>query len=288
LIVALACIGCSFDLEQLREAGDAAPEAPEDAGWPLEQLAVDATMNANAAQPESTALALQARPPDAAIEPLPNADVGDATPMCGVPGTPCCDNGTCDTGTCLRGQCSAFGGHFARHTDAATCASGCAVRNPYTAGCSCPAGFDELPSVPTAHSCTDGQDPEAATLVFCSSPAAAGGAWLGAYVHTIDPSDCQPRCSVQNPYLDACECPAGAVTLTLSLGADSGCGETSSKSLNLCFGANADATWAGVYQRNRVGDCDLENPLTGACSCPEGAQTLELLQEPSPAYLCLL
>ncbi len=211
-------------------------------------------------------------------------------PRCGVPGTPCCREGTgaaCAIGACLRGRCEAFAGLWARSEPLACTPGGCALRNPYTAGCSCPEGFeawefDELRGPCDAEGGTDG----AFSLRLCLGSgrlgtSAFGGMWLRTGAD----------CLVPDPWTGDCRCPEGSepleTTAALADGRDARIG--------LCIGPGfGEESFAGAYLLGPEGPggCTSPNPWTGRCQCPAGseAQWVPLRASggvPHPLALCL-
>ncbi len=278
-VALLASTGCMPDLDALRgtpedadlrlvseTGGKADGEGWED-GSPLE-AGVDAGREEGGA-------------PDAFAPP---------SPRCGVPGTPCCREGVgpaCAIGACLRGRCEAFAGLWARPAPLSCAPGGCTVRNPFTAGCSCPEGFDAWPIETLRGPCEGSAGTRAALSIhLCLGSGRLpnslfGGLWLRE----------GERCRVPDPFTAACRCPEGTERLERAVGLDG----NGSGSLGLCLGpGGTEEAFAGVYLlgTDAPGGCAWPNPHTGACRCPEGsaAQWLPLRgprDEPLPLAICL-
>ena len=207
---------------------------------------------------------------------------------CGVTGLPCCTPGnTCDLGACLRGKCTAYGGFYAETTGCTQ--NPCGSRNAYTAGCSCPLGFDDTllwrrvevcdlgDATTEVRSCTAARTPE---TIF-------GGVW----VEGPDAS-CKLGCRTANPVTGQCGCPAGtqAVGLTVDLPSDN-CPNTN-LTLQLCINAGGKlANFGGGYALSQSAalGCSAPNPLTGSCTCPEQVTTPQSLHVGSwSVFVCNL
>ncbi len=210
-------------------------------------------------------------------------------PACGVPGTPCCREGTgpaCGLGACLRGGCEAFAGLWARPEPLSCAPVGCWLRNPYTAGCSCPEGFEEQAIGPLRGPCPGGGGPASVTLRWCVGSArlpdsAFGGVWLLA----------GGTCLVPDRWQGACACPEGTAAVRAPVLLEDGRAAT----LGVCVGAGVGRErFEGAYRMGSgaTTGCAEPNPRTGECSCPEGSreQWVTLPGPPGdhgPLVLCL-
>jgi hypothetical protein len=218
------------------------------------------------------------------------AGAGGTTPRrtCGVVGLPCCMPGnTCDLGACLRGKCTAYGGFYARK-DGCT-QNPCSSRNAYTAGCSCPMGFDDTLLWQRSESCDTG---DATTDVrSCTAARTPETTFGGVWVQGPD-SSCKLGCRTPNPLSDTCACPEGTRALALTVDSvDAKCPD-SALTLNVCIHAGGmPLNFGGAYalsQRAALG-CSAPNPLTGACSCPPDANTPQSLHVGSwSVFVCNL
>jgi hypothetical protein len=270
-LAALLLVGCGFDLGALR--GDAGPA--------LDGGTVAPAVDAGPPPPDAGVPPPPPPPPDAGPGTPPAPDAGgfqipDAgPPPCGRVGLECCRAGDpCSEGGCLRGRCTSFAGVT---VETLTCEPTCATRNPFTAGCGCPLGFETQRLVGV-----DGQCGTASTFLdlgICraASPAAD---WGGAYLEACG------ACVGPNLRTEACACPTGARSILLATTYE-GCAAT----LVLCQGIGP-SLFAGAYQQNpgSLIACVTPNPETGACSCPEGSigQGLPLRADGAsrPATLC--
>ena len=210
-------------------------------------------------------------------------------PACGVPGTPCCREGTgpaCGLGACLRGRCEAFVGVWARPEPLSCAPGGCWLRNPYTAGCACPEGFEEQAIGPLRGPCPGGGGRAAVTLRWCVGgerlPGSAfGGVWLLA----------GRECLVPDRWQGACACPEATVAVRAPVLLEDGRAAT----LGVCVGAGVgEERFQGAYRlgSGSASGCAEPNPRTGDCSCPAGSreQWVALPGPPGdhgPLVLCL-
>lgn len=211
---------------------------------------------------------------DAGVDPE-RADAGRAAAgPCGRIGAACCapDN-SCEVGGCLRGTCAAFGGVFVER--AACDTPTCDTRNSYTAGCACPRGFEAAPPVELAGTCEDGAA-TARSLVTCVASRSLDAAWGGSFLSADLAGQCdgEAACLAPNPYIQRCGCSDADVPLELTVAlAEATCGAPQA-SLGLCLHASASpARFGGAFLRSAADTsvCVTPNPLTEACTCPEGA-----------------
>jgi hypothetical protein len=189
---------------------------------------------------------------------------------CGVVGLPCCNPGNiCDLGACLRGKCTPYGGFYARSSDCSV--DPCSSRNAYTAGCSCPFGFDDTilwhgesdcentGSVSTeVRSCTSDRTPE---MGF-------GGVWVKEPIG----ASCSVSCTAPNPATSRCGCPSGSSEFAIE-GASGvvNCGDAN-MTFALCMNPNGmPLNFGGAYALSATAPdgCAAPNPFTGGCTCPQ-------------------
>ncbi|MDH5490377.1 MAG: hypothetical protein OEY14_00240 [Myxococcales bacterium] len=202
-------------------------------------------------------------------EPEAAAEITGPAPSCGLPGLPCCTpDARCGLGTCLRGRCAAFGGLQIRSP---SCADPCPSRNLYTAGCSCPRGFEE--GAPTEIQIVCDGTMAGAELSFCAGAGRLPGSdYGGSFLLLLE---CGGGCARPNAFTGSCSCPSGSSPIRTRLEVPSSCGPADAE-LVLCIQAEAPTiTFAGAYQLGTSPGpgCGPENPLTGACVCPEGSAT---------------
>lgn len=273
---------CSIDVSELQEAEPSAGGAgspASSAGTSSETGAAPASIPAEQGSPAPDA------GPDAGAQRA--APQPDETPIdlagrtCGVVGLPCCKPGNvCELGACLRGQCTPYGGLYARSSECHT--APCPSRNAYTAGCGCPAGFDDSLLWETDQPCSNAT--AAVQVHACTATRTPEMAFGGLWVEEKSASTCEVECSAPNPYTAACSCPAGTRALTIGAGIPGGpCGDAA-RTLALC--ANQDGAplnFGGFYALSSAASdgCGLPNPLTGSCVCPRsepGAAPLQNLQ----------
>lgn len=261
LLASVLLGACSLDLQSLRaepgsesstdsgtvisapiDAGTHAPSdtgivvLPEDAGFVDPGLSEDAGHDAGAPT-------VDAGPPDAGLR-----------PSCGVAAAPCCQpSNSCEQGVCLRGTCQPYGGV---HMDL-ECSLGCAVRNAYTAGCSCAPGFASVELGVLSGQC--GAEASMGPLRICGA-GAVGEDYAGVYLRG---TAC--GCLRGNALTGDCGCPAGSRPVEVEV-AHEACPEAR---LGLCVG-DLPGSFGGIYQGSGAGGCHVPNPFTGGCLCPDG------------------
>ncbi len=209
---------------------------------------------------------------------------------CGLVGLPCCTPGnTCDLGACLRGECTAYGGFFAFTRGSCEAVDPCESRNAYTAGCSCPSGFDDTLLYRTIEQC---DLREVSTEVrSCTAARTPETMFGGVWVEGPD-GNCTRSCRTANPVTGQCGCPDG--TQALSLNVDSTTPECPGAewTLQVCINADGEPlNFGGVYalSQSAAEGCSAANPATGGCTCPEGATTPQSLHVGSwSVFVCNL
>lgn len=208
--------------------------------------------------------------------------VANGAPVCGASGcTFACNAGF----TPLNGECPTFGGAYAQErTDACPAGYTCYTGNPYTGGCSCPAGF-------TAIGPFHGLDDRGWSQGTCpvgASPFGWTSTWVcrqGTYSSASDFAGAYKRsgagCLVANPYTGGCSCPSPAANVkTIEMRVDTGC--WTDEFIGLCWNNAAPRiNFGGAYQRSDYsgygsGGCLVGNPATGACSCPAGTSAIAI------------
>jgi hypothetical protein len=262
--------GCSLDLAALQQE--------QDAGMPGQGLA------ATRDKPDSGSLraAPAAGQRDAAVMP---PEVPE--PACGVVGRPCCQPGNvCDFGACLRGLCSAYGGLYAQAEGCGPAV--CAARNGYTAGCSCPSGFDAVAAWQQPYACADGSAGETG-LVVCTTEVASASSWMGIWVQERSPLDCSDACLVPNSASLECSCPRGSDALSVRVEDSTTSCPGAGKTLTLCLDADDPrSNFHGAYALGSPGSARacVANPMTGACSCPMGSSAQKVSVGMEQVYFC--
>lgn len=259
------------------------PDARPDARPPLDTGPIDSATDGD---PDLDALDGGPDPIDA-DRPDPDAARLDADlpDDCGHHGEICCPDDRCRSGACLDGICAAFGGAYAYADD------GCTARNPLSRNqCTCPDGFVDHPLEDVDYEARDGQS-QSHSIYVCLPPRVDPAADLPvAFATAADPdgAGCPSGCRPGRPG-DGCGCPDGTVAHThqsvqhrAALG-----GVACPRSLTLCAGPTP-VTFGGSYRIRRLTppcadlapvELCLQNPLTGACTCPPGfvAQTLPMM-----------
>lgn len=230
-------------------------------------------------------------PPPAAGAPAAGSGEEDPVPPkgCGFPGLPCCTPGNmCDVGACLRGKCTPYGGYYAR-TDACTTGP-CTSRNGYTAGCSCPLGFTDTLLWQEPKACDTGAS-GMTEVRSCTATGTPNIAYGGAWVQGPD-GNCTISCLAPNPLTGMCTCPAGAAQVSMTIDMPPGSCPDAATTLQMCIDADGKpVNFGGAYAVSQTASfgCAAANPLTAACSCPEGATAPQSLHAGSwSIFVCNL
>jgi hypothetical protein len=283
LVIAASLLSaCSLDLSKLRSGLDVEAKSESD----------DSGAKNEAGNPERDATTNDTGT-DAATDAKVFWWLGDAAntqnntqPTCGYIGGACCSPGnTCDTGACLRGKCVIFGGAY---QNASGCSSDYQTRNPYTAGYSCPSGFTAESDVTLAFDCGDSAEHHA-PLSICTVDSQEDGDWMGVWLKTEAAGPCKSTCVVPNIHTDTCRCPSESVEIALRTSVASSCSTSQPGTIVFCLSSSIPtASFAGGYQTaaSATGGCGAPNPLTGFCSCPEGATDQEIKTAGGTFHVC--
>lgn len=213
-------------------------------------------------------------PPPAAGAPAAGTPAPEPTGLpprtCGLPGLACCNPGnTCDVGACLRGKCTPYGGFYA--LTAACTVNPCGSRNAYTAGCDCPMGFVNTLLWQENGACDQGGT-GTTEVRSCTAGRTPGIAFGGAWVQGPDDS-CIVGCRTANPITGTCSCPTGAEQVSMTVDIVYPSCPSAGTTLQVCIdGGGMPVNFGGAYAVSQTAalGCGAANPLTAACSCPDG------------------
>jgi hypothetical protein len=181
-----------------------------------------------------------------------------------------CGN-ACLSSTCRGGTCWNLSATYGTQ-DLPTCGGAC-TPNPYTGGCSCPAGYFAT-SIRRVIDCPSGVTYTGAGTGLCGTP--TPGTFGGAFQFDLT---CGRNCFLPNPYTRACSCPEGTGQIFVAdIVTDPTCGRTAYARTYVCgrgFGAaTLGGGFGGVFLNadpfGATPQCRNVNAFTGACTCPVG------------------
>lgn len=197
-----------------------------------------------------------------------------------------CEAGPNAAGTCVQGACSASCAEgFAEGGDGCTnflgaheafpqeCL-GCAVQNPHSGDCTCPAHASTL-SLHVQSDCPGVPMRSKTLLDLCVMPGVSPESDFGG-AYQVDDADgwcgATAGCRVGNPMAGgACACPEGFEGIGLRSIVRLPC-DGSEKGTQIVICANPSASPTGFFGAYQLDDfdpkCRVTNPWTGDCSCP--------------------
>lgn len=156
----------------------------------------------------------------------------------------------------------------------------CQIKNPKTDACSCPAGFEST----QVHEFFD-----RGNEYYCAAANSCAMALHGCFKKPLKDVNGgffrkygDGSCADKNYYTQACSCPDGFETASLTEFSDAGSrfycsGNTKlcAISAHQCVKKTAKGNGGGSYRVHQAdNECQFPNPVTGGCSCPTGYQDL--------------